>query len=133
MPPMIGADGERRRIGRGTHLIADVAVIFAFATAPLVLPLERTASVASIALAVAHTLLTAWVAWPARQPRDGLATLHAGTEVAVGVVLCVAALLVPWERPSRLFFGLAGAAILLVWWFTDYRTVAAPITVAGRD
>ena len=120
-------------MGSGTHLIADVAVIVAFATAPLVLPLERTASALSLALAVAHAMLTALVAWPTRQPRAGLATLHAGTEMAVSTVLCVTALLVPWERPSRLFFALAGAAILIVWWLTDYRAVAAPGTAAGRD
>jgi hypothetical protein len=130
---MIGADGERRRIGSGTHVIADVAVVLAFATAPLVLPLERTASAVSLALAVAHAMLTALVAWPTRQPRPGLATLHAGTEVAVGVLLLVVALLAPWERPSRLFFGSAGTAILIVWWLTDYHAVAAPKTVAGRD
>jgi len=130
---MINAGRERRRIGSATHLIADVAVVFVFATAPLVLPLERTASAVSLALAVAHATLTALVAGPARRPRAGLATLHAGTEVVVGTLLCVAALLVPWERPSRLFFGLAGAGILIVWWLTDYRAVAAPGSVAGRD
>jgi hypothetical protein len=34
---------------------------------------------------------------------------------------------------SRLFFGSTGAAILIVWWLTDYRTVAAPAPIAGRD
>ena len=130
---MIGADSERRRIGGGTHLIADVAVIFAFAMAPLVLPLERVASAVSLALALAHAMLTALVARPARGPRTGLATLHAGTEVAVGILVCVAALLVPWGRASRLFFGSAGAAILIVWWLTDYRRVGAPAPMAGRE
>ena len=45
----------------------------------------------------------------------------------------LAALLVPWGGASRLFFGSAGVAILIVWWLTDYRTVAAPAPMAGRD
>jgi hypothetical protein len=130
---MFGADRERRRIGGSTHLIADVAVIFAFAMAPLMLPLERASSAVSLALALAHAALTVLIARPARRSRDGLATLHAGTEVAVGILLCVAALLVPWGRASRLFFGSTGAAILIVWWLTDYRTVAAPAPMAGRE
>ena len=73
------------------------------------------------------------IARPARWSRDGLATLHAGTEVAVGILLCVAALLVPWGRASRLFFGSAGAAILIVWWLTDYHTVVAPAAMAGGE
>jgi hypothetical protein len=130
---MAGADGERRGIGGGTHVVADVVVIFAFALAPLVLPLERSASAASLTLALAHAMLTALVVEPTRRPRAGVATLHAGTEVAVGVLLCLAALLVPWGGASRLFFGSAGVAILIVWWLTDYRTVAAPAPMAGRD
>jgi hypothetical protein len=129
---MFGADRERRRLGGSTHLVADVAVIFAFAMAPLMLPLERASSAVSLALALAHTAPTVLIARPARRSRDGLATLHAGTEVAV-ILLCVAALLVPWGRASRLFFGSTGAAILIVWWLTDYRTVAAPAPMAGRE
>lgn len=104
----------------GIHRLLDYVTIAIFAVAPSVLGFTGVPRILAYVLAVVHLAMTLATRFGAESRPVSLA-LHGMVELAVGVVLVVAALALGWPTAARVFFLAAGAVILLVWALTRYR------------
>ncbi|MEM9796062.1 MAG: hypothetical protein AAF919_06215 [Pseudomonadota bacterium] len=119
----------RAVIDETTHGLLDYATVIAFALAPSLFDLSGTSAVLCYLLSVVHLAMTVTTRMRLGLWKVVSLRLHGFVELAVGIAL-LAAGLVPNAvlAPHGWFFAVAGAAILLVWWLSDYRRVetAAP-------
>jgi hypothetical protein len=117
-----------RLIHPAFHRVLDFVTVLAFATAPTLLGLGGSAAVLAYLLATVHLAMTLLTRFAPDDRLPILPRLHGGVELAVGALLLPLPWLAGWHGAAREFYAGAGAVILMVWLFTQYRTLASRAT-----
>jgi hypothetical protein len=109
------------------HALLDYVTVVGFALAPTLFSLSAAASVGAYALAVVHLLLTVITDFAGGAFRWVPLSLHGKIELAVALVLPLLAWLGSniLNASDRVFFGAAGALILIVYLLSDYKPSGA--------
>jgi hypothetical protein len=117
-----------RLIHPAFHRILDFVTVLAFAAAPTLLGLAGPAAVLAYALAAVHLTMTLLTRYASDDRLPIVPRLHGGVELAVGALLVPLPWIAGWQGAARELYAGAGVVILLVWLFTQYRTVAGRAT-----
>ena len=102
------------------HRVLDVVTVFAFALAPMLVPMDGLAANLAYVLAAVHLVVTLSTAFPDWAGRPLPLRAHGAIEAAVGIALVVLPFVVGWHGAGRAFYVIAGVVILLVRGVTDY-------------
>ncbi len=106
------------------HRYLDYLTVIIFCLAPLLLSLSEAGVWLAYLLAIVHLLMTVFTAFPGGKAKMISLSLHSYVELAVGLILAM----VPWladatfSPDGQLFFSVMGFIILIVWFFTSYKT-----------
>jgi hypothetical protein len=107
------------------HRALDYTIVVVFALAPTVLGLTGVPSWLAWGLAVVHLLLT----WATRFEAGGRGAVpfrvHGWVELVVGLALAAFPWVTEWPQTARMFYGVAGGVILLIWLLTRYEPLHA--------
>src|SRR6202162_5186358 len=113
-----------RFIDARIHGVLDIVVILVFLLAPAVFGLGASPAAIASALAAVHLVMTLLTRFPMGIRKVIPFFVHGIVELIVGVVLVVLPTIEGYApgSPARRFYTLIGAAILVIWALTAYRT-----------
>ena len=111
-----------RFIDARIHGVLDIVVIFIFLLAPTVLGLGGSPAAIAYALAVVHLVMTLVTDFPMGLRKTIPFFVHGIVELIVGVFLVVLPTIAGYGpgSPTRRFYTIIGATILVVWALTAY-------------
>lgn len=106
------------------HGVIDLVVVVVFLLAPTFVGLGGSPAAIAYALAVVHLILTLLTRFPMGARKVIPFFVHGLIELFVGVFLVILPTIAGYSpgSPARRFYTVIGAAILVVWVLTDYRT-----------
>ena len=108
------------------HGVIDIVVVVIFLLGPVVFGLGGSPAAISYALAAVHLVMTLLTDIPMGVRKVIPFFVHGIIELAVGVFLVILPTIEGYApgSPARRFYTMIGAAILVVWALTAYRTRA---------
>ncbi|ODS00091.1 hypothetical protein AUC68_02940 [Methyloceanibacter methanicus] len=115
------------------HAVLDYVTVAIFALAPTVIGLAGLPAMISYVLAAVHLAMTVVTDMPFSLVKLIPIKLHELVEAVVGPVLVVGALVLPWPLSARIFFGVMGAIIFVVWLLSSYGlSRGRPVRIVDR-
>jgi hypothetical protein len=113
-----------RFIDARIHGVLDIVIVLVFLLGPAVFGLGGSPAAIAYALAAIHLVMTLLTRYPMGIRKVIPFFVHGIVELIVGVVLVILPTIEGYApgSPARRFYTLIGAAILVIWALTAYRT-----------